>query len=377
MSTPSLLTISAFARTVGLTPSALRFYDDAGLLAPASVDDRTGYRYYADSQRRTAVVVRQMREFDVPLITMKAVLEAAPERAQELLEAHAARLADHADRARNAVRDIVQSLRGVTEPEYSQPVRLSVGGPELAAAIRQVAPFTADTDDGATLDHLLLDITDGEVTVVATDRYRMAARTLPVTDQAGPLRRITVAVDQLTGLSDWLRRRRSVELSAVGRSMIISDHDHDDGSGPDYQELEIGDDHFPDYRLLVDQLSESADGMRLIIDRVRLLQVVSADQQITVVIDPDPDVDMITISRRHGAKSLTLPAVQSGELHRIAFNPGLLASALQSSVGPDVLIDAAAGHAAVIRSADQGSFTTLVMPVRLDPDTPIAESPDR
>ncbi|MGH3741004.1 MAG: MerR family DNA-binding transcriptional regulator, partial [Micromonosporaceae bacterium] len=44
--TAPLLTISAFARAVHLTPSALRYYHEAGLLPPAEVDARTGYRYY-------------------------------------------------------------------------------------------------------------------------------------------------------------------------------------------------------------------------------------------------------------------------------------------------------------------------------------------
>lgn len=39
-STP-LLTIGAFARAVGLTPTALRHYDECGLLRPAQVDDAT------------------------------------------------------------------------------------------------------------------------------------------------------------------------------------------------------------------------------------------------------------------------------------------------------------------------------------------------
>jgi len=366
MTTPRLLTIGAFARTVGLTPSALRFYDDAGLLVPASVDDRTGYRYYADNQRRTAVVVRQMRELDVPLITMRAVLEASPDRAEGLLQAHADRMAERAQLASNAVGEIVRSLRGIAEPEVGLPTRLTIGGAELAAAIRQVAPFVAATDDGAALDSVLLDVAEGELTAAATDRYRMAARTLPVSDQSGPTRRIPIAVDQLTGLSDWLRRHRRVELSTFGQTLIISDHDRGPESVPDHQELAIGHDQFPDYRLLVDDLAELTSGMRLIIDRIRLLELISADQETAVIIDPEPDTDKIMVSRRQDAEPLRLAAVRSGELHQIAFNSGLLASALESSVGPDVMIDAAAGHAAVIRSADQGSFTTLVMPVRLD-----------
>ncbi|WP_435848027.1 MerR family DNA-binding transcriptional regulator [Streptomyces decoyicus] len=42
--TEELLTIGAFARRVGLAPSALRFYDDCGVLRPARVDAVTGYR---------------------------------------------------------------------------------------------------------------------------------------------------------------------------------------------------------------------------------------------------------------------------------------------------------------------------------------------
>ncbi|MGV9749492.1 MerR family transcriptional regulator [Nocardia farcinica] len=45
-----LLTIGAVARASGLTASALRFYGDCGLLAPAVVDEVTGYRYYTPEQ---------------------------------------------------------------------------------------------------------------------------------------------------------------------------------------------------------------------------------------------------------------------------------------------------------------------------------------
>ncbi|MGW0916640.1 hypothetical protein ACWD1Z_33680, partial [Streptomyces sp. NPDC002784] len=45
----------------------------------------------------------------------------------------------------------------------------------------------------------------------------------------------------------------------------------------------------------------------------------------------------------------------------------LLAPALEASVGPDVLLEiSAADRPVVVRSADQGSFTTLVMPVALN-----------
>jgi hypothetical protein len=43
-----------------------------------------------------------------------------------------------------------------------------------------------------------------------------------------------------------------------------------------------------------------------------------------------------------------------------------VAPALEASAGPDVLLEiSAAGRPVVVRSADQGSFTTLVMPAAL------------
>ena len=54
-----LLTIGAFARAVGLAPSALRYYDECGLLRPADVDEATGYRYYTPDLARRAHAVAQ------------------------------------------------------------------------------------------------------------------------------------------------------------------------------------------------------------------------------------------------------------------------------------------------------------------------------
>ena len=59
-----------------------------------------------------------------------------------------------------------------------------------------------------------------------------------------------------------------------------------------------------------------------------------------------------------------LPALCTGPPLRIAFDPAVLLPALEAGVGPDVLLDvASAAEPVVVRSADQGSFTTLVMPV--------------
>ena len=359
-----MLTISAFARSVGLTPSALRFYDDAGLLAPTNVDVRTGYRYYADGQRRQAILVRQMRELDVPLTTMRAVLDADPDQADVLLRTHAERLTERADRARTAVDGIVRALRGSETNAVESETSWVIGAPELAGAIRQVAPFAAAEHDEAALDCVLLDVGEGELTAAATDRYRLAARTLPLTDLEGPPRRMPIAAAALVGVVDWLLRRRQVQLTGGADTMIIRDHDQQQHAAEQI-ELAVADDRFPDYRLVLTKAADPATSCRMITDRIRLLELIAADQTNTVLLDPGQD--QLRVGRLHDQQTHLLSAYCSGELHRLAFAPALLASALQSSVGPDVLIEGAPAQAAVLRSADQGSFSTLVMPQRLDP----------
>ena len=90
--TKELLSIGRFARLTGLTVKALRHYDAEGLLSPAHVDDWTGYRYYTADQARDAIVIRRLRELEVPLDEVAAVLHADPDTVRERLAVHRARL---------------------------------------------------------------------------------------------------------------------------------------------------------------------------------------------------------------------------------------------------------------------------------------------
>ena len=110
--TDELLTISAFARQVGLTPSALRFYDDCGLLRPASVDEQNGYRYYAPSQEARAALLRDLREIDLPLADVRVVLDEGATLGVAVIQAHLRTVEGKAEAARRATARILASLRG-------------------------------------------------------------------------------------------------------------------------------------------------------------------------------------------------------------------------------------------------------------------------
>lgn len=54
----------------------LRHYHEIGLLEPASVDSTTSYRYCAHDQIPQAQVIKRLRDLDMPLADVKAVLDA-------------------------------------------------------------------------------------------------------------------------------------------------------------------------------------------------------------------------------------------------------------------------------------------------------------
>lgn len=70
--------IGAFARMCRLTVKAVRYYDAEGLLVPALVDERSGYRYYRADQVPAATTIAVLRGLDVPLPVVRDVL-AAPD----------------------------------------------------------------------------------------------------------------------------------------------------------------------------------------------------------------------------------------------------------------------------------------------------------
>lgn len=69
-----LLPIGRFARLCGLSVGALRHYDELDLLRPADVDRFTSYRRYRRDQLETARVIARLRDLEVPIEEIRAIL---------------------------------------------------------------------------------------------------------------------------------------------------------------------------------------------------------------------------------------------------------------------------------------------------------------
>jgi DNA-binding transcriptional MerR regulator len=114
----TMLSIGEFAQLTHLSIRTLRRYHDTGLLAPAGVDDATGYRYYAAEQIPAAQVIHRLRQLDVPLAEVQRVLSSHdPDERADLIARHLQRLEDQLERTRAAVASLQRLLR-------PQPARL-------------------------------------------------------------------------------------------------------------------------------------------------------------------------------------------------------------------------------------------------------------
>ncbi|SFK32128.1 MerR family transcriptional regulator [Amycolatopsis sacchari] len=297
-----LIPIGAFARASGLTPSALRFYADCGLLVPAEVDPATGYRYYRQEQCERAQLIRELREIDVPLDAVSRILDGE----HGLLDEH---VRDLRERARKAAAAAAVIKRRLTP---------AVDGRLLSAAFAQVLPAAGDDPDFPALAGVFVELEPEVLTLTATDRYRLATRGLAVRqEERGSA---VVARDGLSALLPWLAEQPSVVVSFEGDALTLS-------ADAERRQAPVVAAEFPDYR------------------------------QVLAALPP--------VRRRAVLRRDELPAGDRVEVLGVTFDAATLRAAVATAVGPDLLFDVSEpDQPVVIRSATDGDSTTLAMPVR-------------
>jgi DNA-binding transcriptional MerR regulator len=319
-----LQTIGSFARAVGLTTSALRYYDECGLLPPAEVDQTTGYRYYTPELGRRARLLAVMREAGVPVETMRVVLDADPEQAQGALREMAELRAEKAARERAAIDEVLDAMKGA---QLAQPeVRLD--GPELASALRQVR-VAAVCEPASPLASITIDAGPAGVDVVATNRYWMAVRTLsrPATAPA----RVVLDLDAAAGMAAALDSSDDVTVT-FDRGGIRVDGARWEGRSVAY----------PAHRLILDGLEPPTT--RAVLNASELAETL----------------------RTAGRAEVNLPlegASVRGPAMNLRFSTALLRRGLAACLGAEVIVEAIAPDRPVrLRSPYQPGFVAIVMP---------------
>ena len=111
-----LIPIGQFARTTGLSIRALRLYDERNILRPVHINPGTGYRLYSRDQITVGERIRQLRNCDVPLETIRAIL-ANPRSAPARLAEHRLTLKGKLEQTR----DMLQALDAlVKDPSWTE-----------------------------------------------------------------------------------------------------------------------------------------------------------------------------------------------------------------------------------------------------------------
>jgi DNA-binding transcriptional MerR regulator len=128
------LSIGRFARLAGLTVGALRHYHEHGLLLPAEVDAFTGYRRYRPDQLDDARLIARLRELNLGLPEVRAVLASNPAERRRQLGLHRARLMAQLARTQRQIHWLNRAI------DHEEPIMTTATPASLdAAGHRQLA----------------------------------------------------------------------------------------------------------------------------------------------------------------------------------------------------------------------------------------------
>lgn len=347
------MSIGAFAELAGLTRSALRFYDDAGLLPPEVVDPSTAYRLYSKSQLARALRLRQLREIGMPLPTIDRFFDASAEEAACLIDDQVAKVAADAAGIQQAAATLKASLE-----EEARLILCELPGPVLAVAVDQVLATTIQDPEMPVLGGVRLEADPDAISLTATDRYRLATRTLvpshpPAGSWAG-----TLAGEDLRTATSRLRRSPSVMLEAGERALGLR---LADGTVAHCRLLPQV---FPDYQRLLRSLP--AVTHRLSVEKQQILKALEHQAPEKVGLRVGGGRTSLLMS----GDALELDGSASGPDLTLWFELTTLYPALSHALGNDVMLDLRGqDQPATVRSADDGDLTTLVMPCRNSPAT--------
>jgi DNA polymerase III subunit beta len=180
--------IGEVARASGLSVSALRFYDRAGVLVPVEVDPGTGYRRYGDDQVRAARLIAGLRRVGMPVSEIARAVQdlGDPDAVRRRLAEHRRRLEDGlADAKRELLR-----IHALLDLQEKLMTRISLPAAALAAALDAVRFAAPAEGDGPIPAGVLAETGTGDgLTVVATDRYRLAVASAAAAVEGPPARR--------------------------------------------------------------------------------------------------------------------------------------------------------------------------------------------
>lgn len=386
-----LMTIGAFARRTGLSVSALRFYAGQRLLMPAEVDRTNGYRRYAEAQVPDAMLVRDLRRLDMPLREIAQALQRPEHDRKLLIERHLHRLEQVVHRAQTLARTMGvdqradDSTKEIPMPNTTQtspppPTRsATLHGIDLAATLDQILPAAGTDPELPHLMTVLIEAKDDSIRFVTTDRFRLAVRDLVPARLDGDFSAVVPAAT----LAHWrtaLAKTNSSSAAPLLLEVTVDQRQLRVTGGDIDLTAPLMPVTFPDY----ERYLQPADNVTsVMVDRSQLLAALeghvsgSSDEGSTVHLSTSPggvriaaahdNTDDGDAAHDDDDRATQLEATCEGPTQTVSINAGFAIDATANAVSADMVIEIENSLDPVLfRSADDGTFTTRIMPIRLD-----------
>ncbi|MEU6367444.1 MerR family transcriptional regulator [Streptomyces sp. NPDC046931] len=347
--------IGEMARDSGLSVSALRFYDRAGVLVPAWVDPVSGYRWYQPEQVEEARLLVRLRRAGMPLADIRLVLAgwsgSDGDLVRGLLQAHLRRLERGLSDARgefSTLRALLDHRENPMTSLRTTTARPSLSAPALAAALDAVR-FAASTDtELPTLGGVLFDIEGEELRLVATDRYRMAVASRT---------QVVVPLPLADAMRALLTGEEPVQLTVDGDRVTLEAGDRQAAG------QSLGHE-FPDYR----RLTGLPAGRRAHVDTAAFRQALETGPvRAGETREQDHTTQDLSVLRVTESGTVIVCDDGDDDQGNVAVNRDFLLHALAAGAREELVLELGAPTAplAVRRPDDEGTFSIL-MPVRLE-----------
>lgn len=344
--------IGQMARETGLTVSALRFYDGAGVLVPTRVDPQSNYRWYGDDQVATARLIARLRRVGLPLADIRRVLEHRrdPSVVDEILRAHLTRLEDGLADARREL----STARALLDLESPMTIRIRTTAAELRRALSAVRHAVGTDPELPMLTGVLLDVDDDGARLVASDRYRLAVAALagaepgPPAAVLIPVALVDVVLAALGADHEpvtVLAEGTDITVDVAGRMLSGQRLDHD----------------FPDYRRLL----RDAGAHRVDVDVAALRAALGAAPRRSVPRDEDGGEQTVAVLTLGTDGDVRFTDGEAGVLE-MGLNPEFLLQALDAGDAGQLVLELDGPIAPLaLRDPARPGDVSMLMPVRL------------
>ena len=260
----------------------------------------------------------------------------------------------------------LRTLTAADFPRFPEPdgTSLRIPASALASSVEVVARAASRDDMRPVLTGVLVNAAGSEMTMVATDSYRLAVKRTAIDRDLGGELEANVPARALRELGRILagEEAEEVEVSllrnqAVFRvGAVVLNTRLIEGQFPNYRQL-LPESYEHDVRLPRAELLDVARRVSQLAQRNAPLRLALSSGELTVAAET-PDV---------GDAQETMPAAFDGEPLEIGFNPDFLKDGLESVEGEELLLRVISPlRPGLLQPVDNDDFRYLVMPIRLN-----------